>query len=88
MWSSIEKVGRGVKSSWAKSKLQKVNSLRAWPLMKPLSVYKWCLFIKNWIIAQCNSRDLIGLVAVVYVLFYHAREIVTMKYCLLVVLAK
>ena len=43
--------------------------------------------IKNWIIVQCNSRDLIGLAAMVYEPLYHARGIVTIDY-LLAVLAK
>ena len=35
--------------------------------------------IKNWIIVLCNSRDLIGLAAMVYEQLYHAQEIVTIK---------
>ena len=35
------------------------------------------LIIKNWIIVQCNSRDLIGLTAMVEEPLYHARDIAT-----------
>ena len=30
------------------------------------------ILIKNWIIVQCNSRDLIGVATIVYEPLYHA----------------
>ena len=44
-----------------------------------LSIHGISAMIKNWIIIQCNSRDLNGLVAMVYEPLYHAREIATIK---------
>ena len=32
------------------------------------------VIIKNWVIVYCNSRNLIGLVAMVYELLYHAQQ--------------
>ena len=37
------------------------------------------IIIKTWIIVKCNSRDLIGLAAMVYDPLYQAREIATIK---------
>ena len=47
---------------------------------KDLNIEWLCAVIKNWIIVQCNSRDLIGLAAMVYEPVYHAQEIATIKF--------
>ena len=36
-------------------------------------------YLKDWIIAWCNSRDLIGLAAMVYESLYHSGGITAVK---------
>ena len=69
--------------SWLKSEASKATDiLRAILQLRALSS-----IIKNWIIVQCNSRDLIGLAAMVYEPLYHAQEKASIE-CLLFVLTK